>query len=122
PRRSSDLDGGVELTRVLLVAVGADKVEPDPDGAPGPDDLGVPHLLVEALEAAMEVVGVVVDVQLVGHAVEGDPAEGDPVGVAAGDAAEVGIARAEVALEVAEAEGDVGLAAMAGGHRGRRGG
>src|SRR5215211_4770989 len=109
-------DGGVEGAGVVLLAVGADAVEPHPDEPAAPDHAGVPHPLVEADVAAVQVVGRVVDGQLVGDAVEGEAALVDAVGVAAGDAAEVGVAGLEVALERVEAEGDVGLVAVAVGH------
>src|SRR5215213_5561525 len=49
-------------------------------------------------------------------AVEGEAALVDAVGVAAGDAAEVGVAGVEVALQGGEPEGDVGQPALAVGH------
>src|SRR6266508_2533857 len=109
-------DGGVEGARIVLLAIGADAVEPDADAVVVADHFRVPHPLVEADVAAVQVVGRVVDGELVGDAVEGEPAVGDAVGVAAGDAAEVRVARVDVALQCAEPEGDVGPAAAAVGH------
>src|SRR5215212_2361860 len=109
-------DGGVQGARVVLLAVGADPVEPDPDEPAAPHHAGLPDPLVEADVAAVQVVGRVVDGQLVGDAVEGEAALVDAVGVAAGDAAEVGVAGVEVALQGGEPEGDVGQPALAVGH------
>src|SRR5215211_4066779 len=109
-------DGGVQGARVVLLAVGADPVEPDPHEPAALDHAGLPDPLVEADVAAVQMVGRVVDGQLVVDPVEGEAALVDAVGVAAGDAAEVGVARAEVALQGREPEGDVGPPALAVGH------
>ncbi len=78
--------------------------------------LGFPHDLVDAaLDAAVEVVGTVVDGQLVFLAVQRELALGDTVGDAAGGGAEVMIGLGLVAGHVVEAEDHVGgLAVLVG--------
>src|SRR5215216_6384576 len=105
--RVGDLVG--QPPRVALVTVGAGEAEHQPHAVPVPHRGGGPHVLVEADRATVEAVGRVVDRQLVGLAVELEPAQGDAVGIAAGDAAEIR-ALGLVVGDVVEAEGDVGQA------------
>src|SRR5690606_35325173 len=72
---------------------------------------GGPDLPVEALDAAMERIGVVVDGKLVLLAVQCEAAACDAVRIAAGDTAEVG-AQGDVVVEVVEAQRDVGEGAV----------
>ena len=100
-------DRGTQLTGVTLVAVGAGELQPQSHTVAVADGCGRPHVLVEADRSAVQAVRVVVDRQLVGDTVEGEPSVGDPVGVPAGDAAEVRALR-HVVGQVVEPECHVG--------------
>ena len=78
-----------ELAGIALFAVGAHVREDGADGVLRLDRLGLPDDLVESLQAAVQVVGAVVDGQRIFLAVEGELALGDAVGVAADGGAEV---------------------------------
>ena len=73
---------------------------------------GGPQHLVEALHPAVQAVRSVIRGELVGLAVEGEPAARDPVRVTADDGAEVRRAR-EIPRQTVEAEDDVGRMTLA---------
>ena len=78
----------------------------------------LPNLIVEAVRAAVQRVGRIVDRQIVGFAVERELAFGDAVAVASDQRAEEGaallcVAVADVAVEIVKAENDVGGVAVA---------
>lgn len=72
----------------------------------------LPDGLVESPDAAMQVVFPIVDGKRVGRAVEGEPALGDAVAVAADQCPEIRVSR-QVVLQPVESQNDVGIAAVA---------
>ena len=92
-----------ETAGIALVAVGRDHLELDRRSAIGAPRRGLPELLVEPHDAAVEVVGAVVGGERVRSAVEGERAGGDAVGAAAAGRAEIRMSL-QVAVERVEAE------------------
>ena len=100
--------GDGERPRIALIAGRADQPKRDfrdPAGVADLDDL--PHMLVEPDRAAVQRVGLVVERQLVGLAVEREAATGNPVGIAADRLAPV-IGMRDVARGIVIAERHVG--------------
>jgi len=105
---------------IALVAVGAREGKLHAHALFALMRLGLPHGLIETLDAAVQVVGTVVHGQRVFGAAERELALGDPVGVAADDRSEIGMA-SQVAVERIEGErNDVELAVAVGRFDGRQ--
>ncbi len=100
-------DGDLQVAGEVLLAVRAEAREADGGRLVWPITWAVQSLLIEALQAAVEGVGGVVDRELIGLAVEGETALGDAVAVPADEGAEIG-GLVEVRLDGAEAEGHIG--------------
>jgi hypothetical protein len=106
-----------------VVAVRADQLQLNADGAIALHHRGHPHMVAEADESPVRAVAVVVDWQCVGAAVQGECALGDPVAIPANGLAEVRPARirrrravlADVFGQGLEAEHHVGLVAVPAG-------
>src|SRR6476620_9648059 len=110
-------DVDCEVARVALLAIRAGPGEADSDGIGLADLSGGPDVLVEAADAAVERIWAVVERDLDSCAVDREPAAGDPVGVAADEGAEVGLAVVlDVVVEGGKAESDVGDSAGAVGN------
>ena len=107
--------GDVEPAWIALLAVGRDVVQAQRRAPRRRHRFGVPHLLVEALEAAVHVVGRPVGRQLDRLAIELEPGAGDAVGDPADERAEERMA-GEIAVEVGKAQHHVGEPAVAIGH------
>ncbi len=112
--RQAVFDGGGQRAGEAFLAVRADAGEADADGVALVDRLGLPVVVIEAAVAAVEGELALVGRHLDGAAVELEAATGDAIAVAADDGAEVRVL-CEVALDVAEAEDDVGGGAVAAG-------
>ena len=113
-------DGHRQPAGEPALAVRAHARELHADARARPHRFTRPHVLVEALEAAVQRVRPVVGVERVGDAVEREPRAADAVAVAADDRAEVRVrrrvGRARVAGDRVEAERDVRLAPAPVGH------
>jgi hypothetical protein len=106
---------GGERAGIAFLAVGADMGEGDRGDRAALDVADLPDLLVEALDPAVQGGdAVVVQGQLVGLAVEHEPALADAVGEAADRGPEIAGVPG-VGLGVLEAQGDVGLGPVAAG-------
>ena len=92
--------------RIAFVAVGARVREDHGRSARVVGDLGVPHHLVETLGAAVQVVGAVIERELIGAAVNRHLPAGDPVAEAADDGSEEPGFR-QIAIQVVMADDDV---------------
>ena len=100
---------------IAILAILADVGELNPRAVLALDRLAPPQLLVEAVGATMEMVGPVVQVELVALAIELELAGGDAVAVAADDGAEE-ILVLGVAGEIVVAEDDITRVALPIGH------
>ncbi len=101
------LDGDLESSGIALFTVGADVGEPYAGAVGCVERLTVPERLVESLEATVQVVGLIVDVQLVVDPVQREASVRDAVGAATGDAAEVLVVGRLVAGDAIEPQHDV---------------
>lgn len=79
-----------ERARIAFLAVWARVRQDQSDAVRVLEGLRVPDHLVEAAEAAMEVIGTVVLRECVGLAIQREPPARDPIGVSADDRAEYG--------------------------------
>ncbi len=104
--------GGFQVARVALVAVRAQVAEDQAGRLRRGEGFGLPQAAMKAIGAAMQVVDAVVQVQLMGFAVQREAAVGDAVAVAANQRAEI-IRVAHVGRDVVIAEHHIGHDAVA---------
>ena len=104
-------DRHIERAGEAHLAVRADVVQAQAVLTLALDGLGLPHALVEADRAAVQVVFAVVAAELIAHAVDLKLTLGDAVAVAADGVAHAAVAD-EIAVDRVKAEGDVGELAV----------